>query len=152
MPLRNRARNLREYSDERADQVREKAARVSRVGARAGDPGRSASQIGRIIGKATVKMADDAKALGRGMERVFGEDMTRPGDGFNRMKAGRRAEDVVRNSGRRSFSQFDLDRGEPGDQRAQEEGRNFFGNEGYKNDPSNDENFWNSRDRGGDFY
>lgn len=151
MPLRNRARNLREYSDERADQVREKAARVSRVGARAGNPGRSASQIGRIIGKATVKMADDAKALGRGMERVFGEDMTRPGDGFNRMNAGRRAEEVVRNSGRRSFSQFDLDRGEEVTDTGV--GRNFFGNDGYKNDPSNDENFWDQRGKTkGDFY
>ena len=151
MALRNRARNVKEYSDERADQVREKAQKVSRVGARAGDPGRSASQIGRIIGKATVKMADDAKELGRGMERVFGEDMTRPGEGFNRFNAGKRAERIVKNRGRMSFAQYDVDRGE--DVTETGTGRNFFGNDGYKNDPSNDENFWDQRGKSkGDFY
>lgn len=138
---------------ERIRRIREGARRVERAGERAGEPGRKTSQIGRIIGKTAVKMADDAKALGRGMEKVFGEDMTRPGDGFNRMNAGRRAEDVVRNAGRTTFSQFDLDRGEPGNQRAQEENRRFFGNDGYKNDTSNDENFWDQRGSNrGDFY
>lgn len=138
---------------DRISRIREGAERAERAGRRADSPGRTASQVGRVIGKATLKMADDAKNLGRGMERVFGEDMTRPGDGFNNQKVRRRAEDVVRGSGRRSFSQFDLDRGEPGDQRVQEENRDFFGEGGYKNDTSNDENFWNSRERkGDDFY
>lgn len=150
MPLRNRARNTRETVNERADQVRKKAQKVSRVGARAGDPGRTTSQIGRIIGKATVKMADDAKELGRGMERVFGEDMTRPGDGFNRFNAGKRAERIVKNRGRMRFAQYDVDRGEDVIDGG---GRNFFGNEGYKNDTSNDENFWDQRGKmRGDFY
>lgn len=142
MALRNRARNARETANQRAEQIRNQAQRVSRVGARAGDPGRSASQIGRIIGKATVKMADDAKALGRGMERVFGEDMTRPGDSFNRFRAGKRAENIVKNRGRMSFAQYDLDRGE---EVTEEANRNFFGRNSYKNDSSNDENFWDQR-------
>jgi len=148
MALRNRARNAREEAGERADQVRERASQVSRVGSRAGDPGRSASQIGRIIGKATVKMADDAKALGRGMERVFGEDMTRPGDDFNRFKTGERARRIVEGRSKR-FAQYDADRSES----VERNNRRFFGNDGYKNDPSNDENFWDQRGKTkGDFY
>jgi len=142
MSLRDRGRRVQESAD-----------RVSRLGSRAGEPARGASQIGRIIGKATLKMADDAKALGRGMERVFGEDMTRPGDGFNNRRTQERAEEIVKREGRRTFSQFDLDRGTPGNQDVGAGDRNFFGEGGYKNDPSNDENFWNSRERkGGDFY
>lgn len=150
MAIINRARNAVQYSDERADQVRERAAQVERVGRRAGTPGRSASQIGRIIGKATVRMADDAKALGRGMEKVFGEDMTRPGDGFNRMNAGRRAEAIVRNSRRRQFAGYDLNRS--GDETLDKAERNFFGENNYKNNSEKDENFWSSKERKEGFY
>ena len=134
----------------RLRRIREGSQRAERAAQKAGRPGREASQISRIIGKTAVKMADDAKALGRGMERVFGEDMTRPGDGVNRFNAGKRAERIVRGSGRKKFAQYDLDRGE---EVTETEGRNFFGNDGYKNDTSNDENFWNQRGKSkGDFY
>jgi len=88
-----------------------------------------------VIGKAFLRFADQAQAMGQGMERVFGEDMTRPGDGFDQRKAEKRAEQIVRND-KKAFSQYD------GKDMSNNSRERFFGYGGYKNNTKNDRNFF----------
>lgn len=51
---------------------------------------------GRKIGKLMLAVARGADRVGDGMDAVFGENRTRPGDGFSKDRAGKRAGEFTR--------------------------------------------------------
>jgi hypothetical protein len=52
--------------------------------------------FGRKVGKLMLGVSRGAKKMGEGFDMVFGEDRTRPGDGFSKERAGRRAGEFTR--------------------------------------------------------
>lgn len=47
--------------------------------------------LGRKLGKSMLLVSHAAKRMGEGMDMVFGEDRTRPGDGFSKDRTAQRA-------------------------------------------------------------
>jgi len=52
--------------------------------------------LGRKLGKTLLGISRGADKVTRGMDMVFGEERTRPGDGFSRDRAGARAAEFTR--------------------------------------------------------
>ena len=82
---------------------------------------------GSKAGKLMLAVVRGADRVSQGFDAVFGEDRTRPGDGFSKDRAGRRAEEFTRqarSSNKDKTSGF----------MEKNKGREFFGKSGEKED------------------
>lgn len=47
--------------------------------------------LGRTLGRSLLKISREADKLGEGLDRVFGKNRKRPGDGFSQRRVGKKA-------------------------------------------------------------